>query len=128
MGIENTVKEILKKGNFEPKKIQGGWLYEVNATGNPYEDFRDEYADADMIDVRIAIKALPNSDEQEKYFVIMDRKELSKSKLQEIHNSRFAEHSNDSLIVKKKEDLVADWMDEYGIKPGSGIRKTPIKS
>jgi len=125
MGIENTVKEILKKGNLEPKKIEGGWLYEVNATGNPYEDFRDEYADADMIDVRIAIKALPNSDEQEKYLVVMDRKELSKSKLQEIHNTRFAEYLDSNLIVKKKEDLVADWMNKYGIKPGATIRKTP---
>lgn len=115
--LEKTVKEILQNSNTKAKKIESGWLYEVNSKGNPYEDFRDEYEKADMIDDRVAKRTLPNKVQEEKYFVVMSNKELKKSKLKEIHNMRFAEYTKNDLIVKNKEDVVAELMNKYGIKP-----------
>jgi len=115
--LEKTVKEILQNSKTKAKRIGGGWLYEVDSKGNPYEDFRDEYEKADMIDDRVAKRALPDRVQEEKYFVVMSNKELKKSKLKEIHNTRFAEYAKNDLIVKNKEDVVAELMNKYGIKP-----------
>lgn len=123
--IEKIVKEILKSSNINPNKIDKGWIYEVNAQGNPYEDFRDEYENADMIDDRIAERTLPNITQGESYLVVMSAKELVKAKLKEIHNRRFAEYSNENLIVKKKEDVVDELMKKAGIKPEPAARKNP---
>ena len=125
MAIEDTVKDILKDSNIKPKKAKEGWVYEVGSQGNPYEDFRDEYENADMIDVRVALRALPNSNQNEKYFVLMSSKEVSKAKLKEIHNTRFAEYSGENLIVKGKEDVVDELAKKAGIIPDPAARKTP---
>ena len=123
--LEKTVKEILQNSKTKAKRIEGGWLYEVNSKGNPYEDFREEYEKADMIDDRVAKRVLPDRVQEEKYFVVMSNKELKKSKLKEIHNTRFAEYAKDNLIVKNKEDVVAEMMNKYGIKPDFPSRPQP---
>ena len=122
--IEKIVKEILKNSNINPNKIDKGWIYKVNAQGNPYEDFRDEYKNADMIDNRIAERTLPNTTQSESYLVVMSAKELVKAKLKEVHNTRFAEYTGKNLIVKKKEDVVDELMKKVEIKPEPAARKT----
>ena len=115
--IEEIVKNVISKKGLKARKSDKGWIYEVEARGNPYEDFRDEYEDADIIDDRVARRTLPNQEQDEKYLVVLSSKELGKAKLSEIHNERFAELSGERLIVKCKEDVVTDLMNKHGIKP-----------
>jgi len=122
MGIEKTVKDIIEKTKPKAKKVTQGWLYEIKSIGNPYEDFRDEYENSDMIDERIAKIAIPNLDRNESYLVLMDKKNLEKAKVKEIHNTRFAEYTGNDLVVRLKDDVVETLREKAGIKPGTGIR------
>jgi hypothetical protein len=123
MTLETTVRELVKKQGAGAKKTERGYVYELTHKGNPYDDFREEYSDADIIDDRAARRMLPNQVREEGYLVLMSGDKIEKAKLKEIHNKRFASYNEQGIIVKMKSDLVEEFMNELGIKPDGGIRK-----